>query len=313
MKKIISAGIGIIGIIFLFVMGTENKTTDEAIENELQKYYRIYAIPLPNQLTFAGEKVPLERTDIKEKLDKELLINVYWQSATLLKIKRAHKYFPVIEAILKKYGIPDDFKYLAVAESNLENVTSPAGAKGIWQLMKPTAQKYGLTVNDEIDERYNLEKATEAACQYFLEAKEKFGSWTLVAASYNRGMGGLQKAMEDQKTYDYYDLYLNPETARYIYRTLALKLILENPQKYGFRFRLDDLYQFPPFDTVKVAGSVESWPQWAIQQGITYGQLRYMNPWIKSYRLTNKEQDTLIVKIPFLATKLKITEKNFNY
>ncbi len=295
-----------------FWFGTENRVTDDAVENEFLKYYRIYALPLPDDLDFAGEKVPLEREDVREKLDKELLINVYWQSSTLLKIKRANKYLPVIEPILKKYGVPDDFKYLAVAESGLEHAKSPAGARGIWQFMKSTARKYGLTVNDEVDERYDLEKSTEAACKYFLDAKEKFGSWTMAAASYNRGMAGLSNAVEDQGVNRYYDLYLNPETARYIYRILAVKEILSQPEKYGFHFRASDLYRFPEYKEVLVSGPVEWWPDWAKEHGITYGQLRFMNPWIRSYSLENREKKVYKVKIPVFEENKDLKE-NLTY
>jgi len=313
-KSFLLAGLLIFLLFGLFWFGTDNKVTDDAVENEFLKYYRIYALPIPEDLDFAGEKVPVYREDVREKLDKELLINVYWQSSTLLKIKRANKYFPVIEPILKKYGVPEDFKYLAVAESGLEHAKSPAGARGIWQFMKSTALKYGLEVNEEVDERYDLEKSTEAACKYFLDAKEKFGSWTLAAAAYNRGMVGLSNAVEDQGVDTYYDLYLNPETARYIYRILAIKEILKQPEKYGFHFRVTDLYRFPAYKEVLVSGPVEWWPDWAKQQGITYGQLRYMNPWIRSYSLENKEGNVYKVKIPlFKGDKTNILNENLTY
>jgi hypothetical protein len=282
----------------LLLSSTDNPVTDKSVKEQIRENYRIYAIPLPDSLEFAGETVPLEYPYVREKFDKELLINVYWQSNTLLKLKRAAKYFPVIEPILKKYHIPDDFKYLALAESGLEHVTSPAGAKGIWQLMPQTARKYGLRINDEIDERYNLEKSTRAACQYLSEAYKKFGSWTMAAAAYNRGMKGLEQAVSDQNETDYYKLYLNPETARYIYRIIALKEIIEHPSEYGFRFRKEDLYTFPAYKSIKITGTVDNWPDFASHYGISYGELRYLNPWIRDYSFRNKDQDTLIVKIP---------------
>jgi len=211
-----------VGLVFLLVWiftirATDNPVTDKNIRQLIKEKYHVYAVPLPDTMDFAGEHVPVHLPYVREKFDKELLINVYWQSNTLLYIKRSAKFFPAIEPVLKKYGIPDDFKYIALAESGLQHVTSPAGAKGIWQLMPKTARKYGLIVNQDIDERYHLEKSTEAACRYFLEAKEKFGNWTLTAAAYNRGMNGLEKALADQEERNYYKLYLNPETSRYIY------------------------------------------------------------------------------------------------
>ncbi len=287
-----------LAIIFLGTGATENPVSDKAIKEKIKENYHVYAVPLPDSMDFSGETVPLEFPDVREKLDKELLINMYWQSNTLLKIKRTAKYFPVIEPILQKNGIPDDFKYLALAESGLDHVVSPAGAKGIWQFMPKTARRYGLTVNQDIDERYHLEKSTQAACQYFKDAYKKFGSWTLVAAAYNRGMQGLEKAIADQKENNYYKLYLNPETARYLYRILALKEIISHWEDYGFHIRKEDLYTFPRFTTVSVSAPVESWPEFARHYGISYGQLRYLNPWIRSYSYENKNKDTLILKIP---------------
>ncbi len=281
-----------------FVKAVDNPMTDDAIREAFKKNYRIYALPIPDSLTFAGEPVPLERPDVKEKLDKELLINVYWQSYGLLKFKRAAKYFPVIEPILKKYGIPEDFKYLAVAESNLENVTSPAGARGIWQLMPEIAKKNNMEVSKQVDERYHLEKSTEAACRYLLEAKEKFGSWTLAAAAYNRGMKGLENALTDQQADSYWNLYLNPETARYVYRILAIKEIMEHPQDYGFHFRDEDLYQPDKFKLITLDTNQIDWVELAKQNGISYYELRRLNPWIIDYEYNTKEKRRFDIKIP---------------
>ncbi len=283
---------------FFFVKAVENPMTDGAIREAFKKNYRIYALPLPDSLTFAGEAVPLNRPDIREKLDKELLINVYWQSYGLLKFKRAAKYFPVIEPILKKYGIPDDFKYLAVAESNLENITSPAGARGIWQLMPETARKNHMEVSKQVDERYHLEKSTEAACRYLLEAKEKFGSWTLAAAAYNRGIKGLEKALADQQADNYWDLYLNPETARYVYRILAIKEIMENPQDYGFYFRKKDLYQPEHFRLIAIDTNQVDWVGLAKNNGISFYQLKQLNPWILDYQYKAKQKRPFVIKLP---------------
>ncbi len=282
-----------------FVRGTDNPTTDRYVKEHFRENYRIYAVPLPDSLDFAGEKVPMDRPDVREKLDKELLINVYWQSFALLKFKRAAKYFPVIEPILKKYGIPDDFKYLAVAESNLDpTVVSPAGAKGIWQWMKEPATQYGLLITNQVDERYHIEKSTEAACKYLSDAKEKFGSWTLAAAAYNRGMKGLEKALTNQQADNYWDLYLNPETARYIYRILAIKEIMEHPGDYGFHFRDSDLYRFPAFKTVSVDTTEIDWVDWAKKHHVTYLQLRTLNPWIIDYNFKSEQKRHFDIKIP---------------
>ncbi len=301
MKKWFVVNIAIFFIVLYGIVSinaTGNPVSDEAVKEKIKEKYHVFAIPLPDSLFFAGESVPLHLPYVREKLDKDLLINTYWQSNTLLKIKRAAKYFPIIEPILKQYHIPDDFKYLALAESGLENLTSPAGAKGIWQLMPQTARKYGLIVNKDIDERYHLEKSTRAACQYLNEAYLKFGSWTMAAAAYNRGMAGLEKAVSDQNESDYYKLYLNDETARYVYRILALKEIIENYPDYGFHVRKQDLYTYPDYYEISISGKIESWPALAQHYGISYGQLRYMNPWIRSYAYENKNNDTLIVKIP---------------
>jgi hypothetical protein len=301
MKKIIIlfSFLTVLAVIYLFnVNATGNPVNDKSIKEKIKEKYHVYAVPLPDTLDFAGEPVPMQYPYVREKLDKDLLINMYWQSNTLLKIKRAAKYFPIIEPILKKHGIPDDFKFLALAESGLDNVVSPAGAKGIWQLMPETARKYGLIVNKDIDERYHLEKATEAACKYLKEAYLKFGSWTLAAAAYNRGMKGLEKAIADQNETDYYKLYLNDETARYLYRILALKEIINHQRDYGFYVRKQDLYAFPGYKTVEINASEIDWTALAQHHGISYGQLRYMNPWIRSYSYENKNNTVFLVKLP---------------
>lgn len=263
-----------------------------------EQYYKIVSLPIPDSLTFAGERVPLDIFYVKEALDKELSVNTYWHSSTLQLIKRSHRYFPEIEQILRKNGIPDDFKYLAVIESGLKNVTSPAGAKGYWQLLKGTAKEYGLEVNKYVDERYNYKKSTDAACGYLLHANEKFGSWTLAAASYNAGITGILKQMKKQNQKSYYDLLLNEETARYIYRILAVKLIFENPEAYGFYLTEKDYYQPIPTKVVEVKRSVDSWAEFAKEQGITYKLLKYFNPWLRQKDLKNKKKKTYFIEIP---------------
>ncbi len=271
---------------------------DKEYNKEFQQNYMIFAVNIPDKINFANEPVPLKHFDVYESIDRELLINTYWQSQTLLFIKRANKYFPVIEPVLKKEGIPDDFKYLAVAESGLMNVVSPAGATGFWQFLKSTGQEYGLEINSEVDERYNIEKSTKAACKYFKEAYNKYKNWTLVAASYNMGMGGLDKQIKRQNTSNYYDLLLNQETARYIYRILAIKTILSDPHKYGFHYRKKDLYQKIPVNKIKIDTAISDLVIFANNYNISYKILKIFNPWLRKKFLTNKNKKTYYIEIP---------------
>ena len=203
----------------------------------------------------------------------------------------------MIEPILKRNGLPDDFKYLAVAESGLQNITSPAGAKGFWQIMKKTGKEYGLEINEDIDERYHLEKATEAACRYLLKAKQKYGSWTLAVASYNAGMNKISSELEKQKATNYYDLLLNDETSRYVPRIIALKHILEHPKDFGFVFSKDDLYTPYEYYEVAVDTAVSDWAYFARKMKITYKELKLLNPWLRSNKLSNKNKKTYYLKI----------------
>ncbi|HET8837381.1 MAG TPA: lytic transglycosylase domain-containing protein [Flavobacteriaceae bacterium] len=266
--------------------------------NSFVKDYNVYALPVPEKMDFAGEPVPLSNPDIYERMDRELLVNTYWQSNGLLLLKRAHKYFPIIEPILRKNGIPDDFKYLATAESGLEQIVSPAGATGFWQIMESTGKELGLEINDNIDERYHIEKSTEAACAYLKKAKEKFGTWTLAAASYNAGMNGISFQQERQETTNYYDLLLGSETSRYVFRILALKEIFSNPRAYGFNFEERDLYSLVPTKNVKVDSIVTSFPKFARHFGINYKILKIHNPWLREDHLDNKRGKTYEIKIP---------------
>jgi membrane-bound lytic murein transglycosylase D len=236
------AFVGLLSLSALFIYALQDPPTDENFEKKIINNYNVYALQIPDELDFAGEPMPLSDRDIYERMDRELLVNTYWQSNALLMFKRAKKYFPVIEPILAKHGIPEDFKYLAVIESGLTNVVSPAGATGVWQIMPATGRENGLEVNDNVDERYNLEKATEVACKYLLKSKRDLGSWTLAAAAYNAGNAGIARRMKEQNVSSYYDLLLGEETGRYVFRIVALKEILTNPDKYGFNFRDKDLY-----------------------------------------------------------------------
>ncbi len=259
----------------------------------------IKSVDIDHTFTFADEKVPTEIFDVKERLDRELLVNSYWHSNTVQNIKLANRYFPTIERILAQEGVPDDFKYLAVAESGLRNVSSPAGAKGVWQFLKSTAKDYNLQVDSEVDERYHLEKATEAACKYLIKQKNKFGSWTMAAASYNMGSTGLNNELTNQQGNSYYDLNLNQETSRYIFRIIAMKEIISNPVKYGFQ--ISEEHKYPSLNdyiNLSVEESNINWSEFAQNNGITYRILKVYNPWLISSKLTNSSKKKYLVKIP---------------
>ncbi|MEE2771604.1 MAG: lytic transglycosylase domain-containing protein [Bacteroidota bacterium] len=267
-------------------------------EKSVAETYRIKALPVPEKASFAGESAPLNDPDVYERLDRELLVNTYWQSNALLLMKRANKYFPVIEEILKEEGVPEDFKYLAVIESGLTQAVSPAGAVGFWQLMEGTGKEYGLEINDNVDERYNIEKSTRVASDYLKKAKERFGSWTLAAASYNAGQYGVDKQLGRQKVSGYYDLLLGEETGRYVFRILALKEIMSNPEKYGFDYQSDDLYQPVPVKKVKVDTVVKDFPDFAEKFGINYKTLKIHNPWLRDDHLKNASRKAYYISIP---------------
>ena len=250
------------------------------------------------KMDFAGEEVPTLMADVQERLDKEMITNMNYHTNTTLVIKRANKVFPIIEPILAKYGVPDDFKYLAVIESSLVNAVSPAGARGVWQFMPATAKEKGMEVSDEVDERYHLEKSTEAACKYLLGAKEKFGSWTLAAASYNGGMGGISKKMEEQQVDNYYDLLLTEETSRYVFRILALKEIMSQSEKYGFKIPNEALYYNVPTRKIVIDSSITDLAQFAKTQGVNYKILKIHNPWLRDKKLTVTTGKKYEIEIP---------------
>lgn len=277
-----------------------SQTTETAtkVEQQSSQILRVEALDIPNVMTFAGEKVPLQDTDVRERLDREIHVNTYWHSNMLLMIKKANRFFSEIEPLLKKYNLPDDFKYLAVAESGLDNVTSHAGASGFWQFMKATGKEYGLEINNYVDERYNLELATKVAAQYLINSKELFGSWTNAAAAYNAGNAGITKQMKRQDATDYYSLLLNSETGRYVFRILAFKEILSNPEKYGFYVDQQDLYQAIPTKTIIIDTPVEDFAKFAKQQGINYKILKIHNPWLRDTYLKNASGKAYSIKIP---------------
>lgn len=297
----IFAIIGVVAIVFVCINAvqkpdnfTENKTASTRVVND----YNVYALPIPDGLNFVGERVPIENPDIRERIDRELLVNTYWQSNALLLMKRANKYFPIIEPILAQEGVPDDFKYLAVIESGLTQAVSPARATGFWQILKGTGKEYGLEINDNVDERYHIEKSTRVACAYLKKAKARFGSWTAAAAAYNAGPAGIANRMKEQNVTNYYDLLLNPETGRYIFRIIALKEILTQPQKYGFNFTTADLYTEVPTYRVGVDTAVTDFVKFAERFGINYKILKIHNPWLREKHLNNKSRKQYYIKIP---------------
>ncbi len=298
----ISSGLTLFGFL------NSNKIEDSKGDSKsnLKGKNGIFAMELPNELEFAGEKVPMENFDVRESLDQEILVNTYWHSRTILMIKRANRFFPMVEKILEKNGIPEDFKYLMVAESGMENAISPSGAVGFWQILKGTAQDYGLEVGGEVDERYNIEKSTEAACQYLNDSYKIYKNWALVAASYNMGRSALNNQLKRQKCDNYYDLLLNMETARYVFRILAYKLVLEDPAKYGFNFRLVDLYpEIETYDVV-VNSSIEDFADFAHQHSTNYKLLKYFNPWLRDNYLSNKSGKKYVIKIPAKGSRVQM-------
>ncbi|NUY82028.1 lytic transglycosylase domain-containing protein [Flavobacterium sp. MAH-1] len=273
------------------IYGVSTDTKKELLHENTKMYF-------PSQADFCGEAVPLQISDVRERFDRELLVNANLDATTLIIIKRANRAFPVIEPILAKYGVPDDFKYLAVIESGLVNAVSPAGARGVWQFMPATAKERGMEVNDIVDERYNLEKSTEAACKYLIDAKARLGSWTLAAASYNGGISGVNKQIDFQKVSNYYDLLLTDETARYVFRIIALKEIMKNPAMYGFTVAPEETYPLLPVRKVEVDSTIDDLAAFANGQGINYKILKIHNPWLRDRKLTNVARKKYVIDIP---------------
>jgi hypothetical protein len=303
--KVIKKGlifVGLLTIILVSINALQEPPTDEFVEKQIINDYNVYALQVPENLDFAGEKIPLENPDIHERMDRELLVNTYWQSNGLLLFKRAHKYFPVIEPILEEYGVPNDFKYLAIIESGLQNVKSPAGASGFWQIMKQTGREYGLEVNNNVDERYHLEKATRVACKYLKAAKENLGSWTLAAAAYNAGNAGISRRLKEQQVTEYCDLLLGEETGRYMFRIVALKEIMSHPDKYGFNFRTKDLYKNIETKSIEVDSAISDFASFSKDYGINYKILKIHNPWLREPHLNNKSGKLYIIDIPLVGS-----------
>jgi len=274
-------------------------TSPPVVDTKKNESFHFGSVNIPDEIEFAGEAVPLENFDVKEALDREMLVNTNFHSQTILFLKKAPRYFEVIEPILKENGIPDDFKFLALAESGFwDRAVSPAGAVGIWQIMKGTGRELGLEINNEVDERYHLEKSTDAACKYFLKAYEKYGNWTMAAASYNAGFSGIKLQVDRQKVDNYYDLLLNEETSRYVYRIIALKLIINDPEKYGFKVKKDEIYPSIFSRDVEISDKIENFADFAREHGTNYKILKYLNPWLRETYLTNSKKKKYIIKIP---------------
>lgn len=277
-------------------------------------YIAVTCPDIPQSINFCGDKVDFDRIDMAERLDRELTGTIYGQTMSSLIIKRANRYFPRLIEILKQNRMPEDLIYLAVAESSLDiNALSPAKAAGIWQFMAATGKQYGLEVNDDVDERYDPEKETVAACQYLRNAYSKYGNWATVCASYNAGTARISNELASQQVNTSFDLRLVSETSRYVFRIIALKIFLENPKRFGYRLRSNQLYQPIEYDEVRVNTPVANWTTWAREHGITYAQLRDANPWIRSNKLPNASGKVYRVKVPKRDSLYRSTAGNSVY
>ncbi|MCK9162938.1 MAG: lytic transglycosylase domain-containing protein [Bacteroidales bacterium] len=307
MEKNWNKGLSIIAIVLsvsaismgIFIMAKDAPRNSEAQYRELVKEnYQTFAAPFPDKVTFCGQEVPIDNILVREALDMELNLIMYNHSKTYLILKKAERYFPEIESILKTQNIPDDIKYLAVAESGLANLVSPAKAEGFWQFVLPTAKEYGLDEFEGWDERYDLEKSTIAACQYLRKKKAIFNDWALACASYNSGETGVKNRMKEQGCNNYWELYTNSETSRYVYRIIAYKLIMENPQQYGYYFRAKDTYQPIPVSELIIDSSINDLYAFAKYLDIPYKHLRNLNPVIRGSKIVNKKNKELKLYIP---------------
>ncbi|MBS1570562.1 MAG: lytic transglycosylase domain-containing protein [Bacteroidetes bacterium] len=295
MALLIGAGAACIQV---FTFSTSAGESDVDHQLRFNEGYKIFSLNLPTNLDFCGEHVPLEQLDVRERLDRELLVNTYWQSNSLLAHKRANRWFPVIEPILKREGVPDDMKYIPLIESGLTNVTSPAGAVGFWQFMKETAMAESLEVNNEVDERYNLVRSTEAACKHLKEAYARYGSWAMAAATFNLGRGNLERQIGRQKETNYFNLLLPEETSRYVFRILAMKAIISDPARYGFHLRKKDLYAPYKTRTLEIAPPVEDLNAFAERQGTNYKLLKLLNPWLRDNTLSDHGGKKYTILLP---------------
>lgn len=298
MKNGLFALLGLITLTLLLKLFSFSSAADDRDKAKTQEVCFVIPPGIPKDIGFAGEKMPTGQWDVKERLDRELLVNNYWQSQTVLLFKRSRRWFSVIEPILKNNHVPDDFKFLSLIESGFTNVVSPSGAAGFWQFLEATGKKYGLEINEEVDERYDVEKSTEAACHYLTEAYNEFGSWTLAAAAYNMGIEGVKRQIEKQKARSYYDLYLNDETSRYVFRILAVKEIFSHPQRYGFFLSEKDLYNALRYKVVFEDSSISDLVDFAMSNNTSYKILRLYNPWLRKSVLNNKNRKGYLFKFP---------------
>lgn len=290
------------GIVYFFITAFDKEQSNEQENKEEPKSfdedYNVFSLNIPDSVSYAGERIPIEDADVYERLDRELLVNTYWQSNGILLIKRAKKYFSIIEPILEEEGVPDDLKYIALAESGLLNVTSPAGAKGFWQIMPATGRDYGLEINGNVDERFHIEKATRFACEYLRSAKEKFGSWALATAAYNAGRSYILSELDRQEVNSYYDLLLGEETSRYVFRIAAMKTIFENPEQFGFQIDNDHFYKPFKYKTIEVDTAVTNLAAFAKDYEISYKILKIFNPWLREKKLRNRSGKLYQIKVP---------------
>lgn len=305
MKQPASIALVVLNIVLLsFILASNVGSNDANAANNADDVkpgpvsIKILPVKLPKYVDFAGEVVPLDIFDVRERLDREMQVNAFWHSNSLAMFKLKNRSFPIIERILKEEGLPEDFKYLALAESGLKNVISPSKAAGVWQFLEGTGANFGLEINEEVDERFHLEKATRAACKYLKTTKAEFGSWALAAAAYNMGNNGLRKIMEGQKMTSYFDLYLNEETSRYVFRIIALKEIFNSPKQYGFYLESEDLYDAIPTRTVVVDTAVDDLAAFAIEQGTNYKMVKLLNPWLRSNKLSNATGKKYTIELP---------------
>lgn len=281
---LISFGVIVVFSFAFYGISKTNKTNKiETTHEDILSYDNVLATPpIPKTVQFCGEDVPIDIYYVREGLEKELIIHCYQHSRTIQTFKRSTRFFPEIEKILKEEGVPEDLKYLCVAESSLENVVSPSAAAGFWQFMESTGKNYGLEINDNVDERYHVEKSTRAACTYLKALKEKFGTWALAAAAYNMGENGLQRSISEQSVDNYWDLYLNTETSRYVNRIISYKLMFEEPEKYGVKLKLTECYRPIPYTEIAVDTTIPSLLDFAKANNILYRELKEMNPWLRN-------------------------------
>lgn len=309
--------LAVVGSILLLMSSKQANGTAQSNDKQVhvngEQNYRIISFDLPTDYSFAGEKVPMELFYVRESVERELIVNVYWHSSTLILLKRANRWLPLIEPILAENGIPNDFKFLCMIESNLINARSPAGAVGFWQFLEETAKENGLEVNKDVDERYHIEKSTAAACKYLLKAYQKYNNWALVSASYNAGTRRIDNFLREQQVDSYYDLLMADETERYLHRMIALKMIYENPERFGFFPEKERLYKPLPFKIINVDSSISNIATFAKEKGITYKLLKQFNPWLRSNQLIVAPNKSFALKLPvepFNLTHARIKAQN---